>query len=520
MKKLDEITSCEVRRTTFSLQHGGDYYIAFSVIEVMEPDMQDIGDFPPQKNGLSWMKRAVGTSQTNNYNVYMTVDKTILTSELVKQPERNFTINGTLFKIFSDSLQKKPEHGGVGYVLKDSFADEGGTLQRVLPLRQCSKIVTAYVDKARLTQSIIMKDENIVKQLSQLSLDRYGVDLTLFPDHLGNIYFVQYNPCFRTVDFSSSYDPKGLYLSFRFRPHFKGQLTIRVSNKNKAGYYLDETDFRVDNNRSEYFFGMSTAPDVIDLKVFDCDGTMVFYQNDIHFIRQIHVNTRVKSTDVKLITKTKDGDKEEIVEKFVSENSVMGNLPEDTSALDEKSAANAYLTLEKRLEFVLFDGDKEKKSENVAKAKEMVKRILTKAQKRCYICDPYFNLQNMIDFVFTMPQLNVDVRVLSCQEFLAKNAVTAKETAKVLDDAISRYNKKVGGIIQMRLLTGQSPLHDRFIVCDDDVWLLGSSFNEFGNRATTIVKVPAVSCPQMYTLAEKWWFDDKLSTSLIDYANS
>lgn len=69
----------------------------------------------------------------------------------------------------------------------------------------------------------------------------------------------------------------------------------------------------------------------------------------------------------------------------------------------------------------------------------------------------------------------------------------------------------------MRLLTGKSSLHDRFIIADDQVWLLGSSFNELGVRATTITKVPTVSCRGFYALAEKWWSDDKETISLTEY---
>lgn len=512
------INSC-ARRITFSIKHGEDYYIAFSVIEVLEKDMQDIDDYPLTDENPC-IKRAKNTSSTNEYNVYMSVDRIILTKEFIERPEKHFKINDTTFRIWGDTLTNRPSNTELGYVLKDSFSYDNGILSQVLPIRQCSKIVYAFLDESKLTKGVIMNNISLVKQLSQLSSDEYGTDLTLYPEHLGNIYFVQYNPYFRAVDFSGSNNPNGLFATFRFRPGYTANLIMRIANKNKAGFYLDETTAKIDSSHSEYFIPMKAEPDVIDIKVFDEKGALIYYQNDMSFIRQININMNIKSADISIATQSKSGNKEEKVEKFISNDIVIGETPKTSAALDEKISEDAYRTLEKRLEFILFDGNKEKKEENVTKAKSIVREILKKAQRRCYICDPYFNLQNMIDFVFTMPQLHVDVKVLACQEFLAKNAAKAKIAAKDLDNAIELYNKRVGCTIQMRLLSGQSPLHDRFIICDDSVWLLGSSFNEFGNRATTIVKVPPGSCPQLYSLVEKWWFDENLSISLIDYANS
>lgn len=70
-----------------------------------------------------------------------------------------------------------------------------------------------------------------------------------------------------------------------------------------------------------------------------------------------------------------------------------------------------------------------------------------------------------------------------------------------------------GQKIECRVLKGndRSPLHDRYIVIDNTAYLLGSSFNEFGTRATTLIKVPAPEV--MIKKAEEWW--NKNSKSII-----
>ena len=46
------------------------------------------------------------------------------------------------------------------------------------------------------------------------------------------------------------------------------------------------------------------------------------------------------------------------------------------------------------------------------------------------------------------------------------------------------------------------------------------SFNEFGNRATTIVKVPQVSARRVYGMAEEWWSDSSITMNLADYGRA
>lgn len=67
-----------------------------------------------------------------------------------------------------------------------------------------------------------------------------------------------------------------------------------------------------------------------------------------------------------------------------------------------------------------------------------------------------------------------------------------KECAMRLAHVVDQYNNAIGKECAMaRMLRGnKSVLHDRFIVCDDDIWAVGASFNELGARASVIYKIP------------------------------
>ena len=83
--------------------------------------------------------------------------------------------------------------------------------------------------------------------------------------------------------------------------------------------------------------------------------------------------------------------------------------------------------------------------------------------------------------------------------------------------AITEMNDKGIANLECRLLIGRkAELHDRFIVADDNVWMLGCSLNEFGNRATTLIRVPKDYKKKLIDRAEEWWKDDSLSVCIND----
>ena len=56
-----------------------------------------------------------------------------------------------------------------------------------------------------------------------------------------------------------------------------------------------------------------------------------------------------------------------------------------------------------------------------------------------------------------------------------------------LNKTFKTYPKKP----EIRILTGkQSPVHDRFLIVDNIVWLSGNSLNTIGERAGMIIKLP------------------------------
>ena len=76
------------------------------------------------------------------------------------------------------------------------------------------------------------------------------------------------------------------------------------------------------------------------------------------------------------------------------------------------------------------------------------------------------------------------------------------------------YVEKVKGKVTCRLLLGEPILHDRLIIADDQVWMLGSSLNHFGAKATTLIRVPKAYRGRLIEKVEYWWNNDSESNEL------
>lgn len=146
-------------------------------------------------------------------------------------------------------------------------------------------------------------------------------------------------------------------------------------------------------------------------------------------------------------------------------------------------------------------------------------QLLNSAENECLICDPYFKKEDFEKYIFFMEKLDVKVRIINSEKQLGNiSAPDSEDYLLKLNDCINYYNRKVGReVAECRSLTKNLSIHDRFIIIDDCGWLIGSSLNEFGNRASSICKIPQGSLEYMRKNFERWWNDTENSESLDGY---
>lgn len=173
-------------------------------------------------------------------------------------------------------------------------------------------------------------------------------------------------------------------------------------------------------------------------------------------------------------------------------------------------------SLEEKRVFIYFSGKKEEKE----RAAGIVKDLIAGAKERCIICDPYFSKKDLLTYGIHVTSLNVVLKIITSAAFLKREVDSEPESrqGELLYGVIDSLSKQKIDVKCYVLRGKKSPLHDRFIVVDDEVYLLGSSLSEFGARATTLYRVP-----DPYLLirqAEQWMKDETTCPSLKEWMNN
>lgn len=148
-----------------------------------------------------------------------------------------------------------------------------------------------------------------------------------------------------------------------------------------------------------------------------------------------------------------------------------------------------------------FDG-------NIDDATEFLRGLIENARKDILIVDAYFGDVELLRYALASTIHEAYIRILTSQEHLNTKSDGNDSTtyAVQLADALGQVRAQDPAInIEVRVGMGaKSPVHDRFLVLDEDtVWLLGFSLNEFGSRGTMAVRLPH-GAPVYEALARHW----------------
>ncbi len=476
-----------------------------SVFEHLEPDMADICEFPIGKDGRPFMK-CVKNADANK-KVYLLIDEITLTEELYEEPWNNLSEDGdSILPSNSEFVYKKLSHEGAEVI---SLSDNSKhPITHILPHRSCASYVSCFVP--RLPNERLLsewkKDDKIRKQLSNISKQYLGYDICEWDNYLGQYIFVSYNPIYRTIDWKENEKGLGIYYRVNFRGGKRQLLKIRIDGYNSSTIPAF-TDF-VDTDAFEGIISFQAHQDktfkYLKIYIRDQNDTLIDYYPHMNFIHQVTIDFMLHEHTLRVLDKDNNIVRE--VEKYNSEKVQVGDAKVD-SLLEDNDYA--YLKLEEALDFIYLDGDKEGTHINREKGIKLIQRIINTARDKCYICDTFFGTTDFEEFIWGTSSLSVELRILTSKSGVPKDE--AKEEMKM---RIKEYNEKVGGKVTCRLLYGEPILHDRLIIADEQVWMLGSSLNHFGAKATTLIRVPKAYRKRLIEKVEYWWSNDEESKEL------
>lgn len=491
-----------------------NWYHLFSAIELQTSD-----EYPYNIPNAKWENGCVRTNQSKleEYSFYLSIDEITSVDDALTafdKPFENFVIDGQKISFVNTFFVKEPS-GIYPLVFASNFYTDKGVAS-ILPKRKSGLLVWCQIDNERQTDNKFISSTVSKEMLSMqgLTMEWLGFDILQKREHVGNIYLSAPNPYFREVEMSLSTNPTGVFYKILTRKKNFEPLKFRIIDKHGDAIALDKT-FEI--TKQADLIELPHEPHLFELRIYNQDDDLIAIHEPATFLRSIQFGISMKQADFHVKVETEKGNKEFVVEKFSKERpSVIGKTKDFDPEYYFKNADidRQHIELAERKEFIFYSGakDEAEKSKLKENAKSIIREIINNAKDTCYLCDPYFSSMDIVEFAFKIKNSGVKINILNSKE------AVSKEEAKKIAIVINEYNSKPFGEIEVRILRGNSILHDRFIVTDKNVWFIGSSFNEFGNRATCVAKVPDSSGKLIIKEIEKWYNSDEFSQNIMDFA--
>ena len=314
-------------------------------------------------------------------------------------------------------------------------------------------------------------------------------DLESRPIHIGSCHLVLPNPLFSNVagHFDNADRTK---MHFRLIP-FPGvdlsTLSLIFRELRPGGMGQIYTVFP-NNNVFTVNFGYD--PYMLGWDVVCSRRGVLFSSGPSMFIRSIHINMGIVTEARKVFVP--DRELTQIEEVYTT------NVATSSSPIIVEGKGFPSGTIEIIKDIVEYD-QKNKYAwqqdwfENVGQSKEKIRQLIGRAARLVRIVDPYLGLREFQSFALATTNTQVNIEILSSVKYLKdKKKGHDKENGEELLNHLNALSQS-GKInkVDVRVMPGNKPeIHDRFLIIDHQVWVLGSSLNEFGSRGTVMVRLP------------------------------
>lgn len=322
--------------------------------------------------------------------------------------------------------------------------------------------------------------------------DYIPVDLFSRPVLWGSVHLILPNPLFRDIDERVVDSRKSVALKLLAHPgRSLDGLMVSLREIRLAGI-TSETHHPVPAS-GELIITLPHTPHMISVDVRCPDRGLLFHSEPTSFIGQISFSMNIVSgaREVEVPARSKKRGTERFQTPIVT--------PTHMTSVGEASPFSALRILlndraeQDRLSRSADIGYRWFKG-NVELAVGFLRNALITAKTNVTIIDPYFGVVELLRFGLANATRGVVVRILTSKMYLRDGTDDgkARKKEKQLQRALEAIRLKDKTVqLQVRVMGGDSsPIHDRFLLIDEEIWLLGSSLNEFGDRGTATVRLP------------------------------
>lgn len=383
------------------------------------------------------------------------------------------------------------------------------SLENVLPKRPVSFRVCSFLDEKQTT--LLQLNEKDLSKISSLTNEFLGFDLSKFKEFIGSIILALPNPYLRNFTISGVPEHESIIAEFYERVGktiLGGKIEVSDIRLFGTGFHIQK-----EITQPKMLIKFPYMPNTLKIKIFDKAENLI-HEKESTFIQKIQLNMQVANTIRKIENLSEQESYE--VQTYTPVTSTVGKREMDLQEKLRKEEEERILAqLEKNRTFIYFPG---KSKDSIKYAKEVIRELIGKTKERCIICDPYFSGEDLLNFALFQKNTNVTFQCLSSAKFLKEKKNDTLREGNYLYEKISQLKNSDPSLkIECKVLKGsnKSPVHDRFLIIDNEVYLLGSSLNEFGSRATTLLKVPNPKV--IIRQIENWWEDSTFTTILDDW---
>ena len=402
-------------------------------------------------------------------------------------------------------------------------------LGAVLPARRGSLRLCSRFDVDGSLAGLLSDEELAVA--SDFSKEMLGVDLSRHPYATASVHLCMANPLLRHIDERLAADDGSILVEMLQRDGRTAVgSTIEFTDVRQIG---EAFNIRVEVTGSHLIVPIPYRPESVRTRFFSQFGECLEDTQAV-FLQSVFVQMQLVGQRRRIRINSPDGAVEREV-STISIDDASRRRPETALSpqqlLLDAQRRQALEQLEKDRTFVYFDGQDGSRD----RALLVVRAILGEARDRVVLCDPYLSGSAIAEVIPDVVVQKLPIRLLGSTRFLRQRlrprshslrqimldfARRAPRLRKILDahfpvDESTERDRLLGVLTELarqdpslnvsyRAMGGKhSSFHDRFLVIDDDVFLLGSSLGSFGSRPTTIFKAPDPE--RLISSIETWW---------------
>ena len=222
------------------------------------------------------------------------------------------------------------------------------------------------------------------------------------------------------------------------------------------------------------------------------DYGLIYWHEPLPVLRTIHMGMALQQRRKRVQVPDRSltqSEYEYIADEFEDERAIIvGDASEDSDIVSRLIKAENQRSRRQAAN----DYDQQWFHREPSEAAQYIRQKIGNARDAVLIVDPYFAGRELLAFGHAIRWPEVQLQILTSVQGLKEMSrgdpiYSGSQLMAFLNKTFKTYPKKP----EIRILTGnQSPVHDRFLIVDNIVWLSGNSLNTIGERAGMIIKLP------------------------------